>query len=103
MLQLMDASEHINRLEAELQRLEAELEEARKETVTWVHRAETFKAERYQEFAHLIDLAPRPPPPPPPRAIEWGILVGLVTLLAAVYAVGRNLGEQAPAVSFFLH
>lgn len=78
--------------------MEAELEEARKETVTWVHRAETFKAERYQEFAHLIDLAP----PPPPQAIEWAILVrqpefwggvvGLVTLLAAVYAIGAVMG-----------
>lgn len=63
-VQLMDASD-INQLEAELQRLKAELEEASKETVTWVHRAETFKAERYQEFAHLID--PAPPPAPPPR------------------------------------
>lgn len=107
----MDASEYISRLEAELQRLEGELEEARKEMVTWVHWAEKLKAERYQEFAQLID--PAPPPPPPARAIEWGILVrqpefwggvvGLVTLFTAVYAVDRNLGDKAAAVSFFLH
>lgn len=105
----MNASEHISRLEAELQLLEGELEEARKEMVTSVHWAETFKAERYQEFAQLID----PAPPPPARAIEWGILVrqpefwggvvGLMALFTAVYAVDRNLGDQAAAVSFFLH
>ena len=107
MLQLMDANEHINRLEAKLERVEAEVEEARKKTVTWIHRAEKFKAERYQEYAHLID-----PIPPPPHAIEWGTLVrqpefwggvvGLVTLLAAVYATSRYMGDKAPAVSFFL-
>ncbi len=85
-VQLMDASEYISRLEAELQRLEGELEEARKEMVTWVHWAETFKAERYVRQPEF-----------------WGGVVGLVTLFTAVYAVDMNLGDQAAAVSLFLH
>ena len=106
MLDLMDARLHINSLEAKLERLEEDLEEAKRETVSWVHRAEKFKAERYEAFSHTID----PIPPPSPRAIEWRILVrqlefwagavGLVTLLAAVYAAGRYLGDGAPSVSF---
>ena len=70
-----------------------------------MHRAEKFKAERYEAFSHTID----PIPPYPPRAIEWGILVrqpefwasvvGLVTLLTAGYAAGKYLGDGAPSVS----
>lgn len=100
MLQLMDANDQINRLEAELQK-------TKKKTVTWLHRAEKFKAERYRRFAPLLDQVPSIPPP---RAIEWGILarqfefwVGVVVfimLLAVVYAVGKFLGNNAPAVSF---
>lgn len=106
MLDLMDARRHIEGLEAKLGRLEEELEENKRETVSWVHRAEKFKAERYQDFSHTID----PIPPPPSRAIEWGTLVrqpefwagtvGLVALLAGGYAAGRYLGNSAPAVSF---
>ena len=106
MLDLMDARLHINGLEAKLERLEEELEEKNRETVSWVRRAEQFKAERYQAFSHTID----PVPTPPPRAIEWGMLVrqpefwagavGLMTLLAAVYAAGRYLSDGAPVVSF---
>lgn len=105
----MGANEHTARLEAEVEQLSAELEEARKETIMWIHPAETFKAERYQEYAHLIDPIPLLPPP---RAIEWGTLVrqsefwggvvGLMTLLVAIYATGRYMGDQAPAVSFVL-
>lgn len=105
----MGANEHTARLEAEVEQLSAELEEARKETIMWIHPAETFKAERFQEYAHLIDPIPLLPPP---RAIEWGNLVrqsefwsgvvGLMTLLVAIYATGRYMGDQAPAVSFVL-
>lgn len=56
MMQLMDASEHTNRLEAEH-------EEARKEAVTWIQRVEKFKAEWYQHYACLIDAIPPPPRP----------------------------------------
>lgn len=100
MLQLMDANEKINRLEAELQM-------TKNNNVIWLRRAEKFKAERYMRFAPLLDQIPTIPPP---RAIEWGILarqvefwVGVVVfimLLAAIYAVGRYLGNYAPAVSF---
>lgn len=110
MLDLMDARLHIKGLEAKLERLEEELEETKRETVSWVHRAEKFKAERYQAFSHTIDPTPPPPPPSAPRAIEWGALVrqpefwagavGLVTLLAAVYVAGRYQGDGAPTVSF---
>lgn len=103
----MGANEHTARLEAEVEQLSAELEEARKETIMWIHPAETFKAERYQEYADLID-----PIPLPPRAIEWGTLVrqskfwggviGLMTLLVVIYATGRYMGDKAPAVSFVL-
>ena len=105
-LDLMDARHHIEGLVAKITRLEEELEESKRETVSWVQRAEKFKGERYRAFAHTID----PVTPPPPRAVEWGILakqpefwagvVGVVSLLAAVYAVGRYLGNDAPAVSF---
>ena len=107
MLDLMDARHHIEGLVAKLERLEAELEESKRETVSWMQRAEKYKGERYQAFAHTIDSVT----PPPPRAIEWGILarqpefwagvVGVVSLLAAVYAAGKYLGENAPAVSLF--
>lgn len=100
MLQLMDANDQINRLEAELQK-------SKKKTVAWLHRAEKFKAERYRSFAPLLDQIPTIPPP---RAIEWGILarqfefwigvVAFIMLLAVVYAVGQYLGNDAPAVSF---
>ena len=106
MLDLMDAMLHINALKTKLERLKEDLEEQNRETVSWVRRAEQFKAERYQAFSHTID----PVSPPPPRAIEWGMLlrqpefwagaVGLMTLLAAVYAAGRYLSEGTPAVSF---
>lgn len=102
MLQLMDANDYIDRLEAEL-------EETKNKTVSWVHRAERYKAERYKAFAPLIDQISFPA-----RAIEWGILarqlefwcgiVALIILLAAIYAVGKYLGNAAPAaVSFSLH
>lgn len=97
MLDLMDVRLHSNGLEENLK-------EAKGETVSWVHRAKKFKAERYQAFSHTID------PIPPPHAIKWGILVwqlefgagavGLVTLLAAVYAAGRYLGDGALSVNF---
>ena len=107
MLDLMDARHHIEGLVAKIARLEEELEENKRETVSWVQRAEQFRGERYQAFARTID----PVSPPPPRAVEWGTLarqpefwagvVGVVSLLAAVYAAGRYLGDNAPAVSFF--
>ncbi len=106
MLDLMDARHHIEGLVAKIARLEDELEESTRETVSWVQRAEKFRGERYQAFADTID----PVTPPPPRAIEWGILakqpefwagvVGVVSLLTAVYAAGRYLGDNAPAVGF---
>ncbi len=106
MLDLMDARHHIEGLVAKIARLEEELEENKRETVSWVQRAEQFRGERYQAFARTID----PVSPPPPRAVEWGTLarqpefwagvVGVVSLLAAVYAAGRYLGDNAPAVSF---
>ena len=106
LLDLMDARHHIEGLVAKIARLEEELEESKRETVSWVQRAEKFKGERYRAFAHTID----PVTPPPPRAVEWGILakqpefwagvVGVVSLLAAVYAAGRYIGNDAPAVSF---
>lgn len=109
MLDLMDARHHIEGLVAKIARLEEELEENKKETVSWIQRAEQFKGERYQAFAQTID----PFPPAPPRAIEWGVLarqpefwagvVGVVSLLAAVYAAGRYQGGNAPAVSFALN
>lgn len=102
---LMDARLLINGLEAKLERLEEKLEEGKREIISWIHRAEKFKAERYQAFSYTID----PVTPPPPHAIEWGILVrkpevwagvvGLVTLLAAMYAAGRYQGDDSPAVS----
>lgn len=107
MLELMDARHQIDGLVTKSHRAEIELEENKRKTVSWVRRAEKFKAERYEAFAHTID----PVTPPAPRAIEWGILarkpefwagvVGIVSLLAAMYAVGRYLGDNAPAVSFF--
>lgn len=106
MLDLMDARLHIEGLEAKLARSEEELEENQKETVSWVQRAEKFKAERYQAFSHTIDSVP----PPPSRGIEWGTLVrqpkfwagavGMAALLTAVYATGKYSGGGAPAVSF---
>lgn len=100
MLPLMDANEQIKRFEAELQM-------TKNNAVTWLRRAEKFIAERYMRYAPLLDQIPTIPPP---RAIEWGILarqvefwVGVVVfimLLAAVYAVGKYLGKDAPAVSF---
>lgn len=100
MLQLMDANDQINRLEAELQK-------TTKKTVAWLHRAERYKAERYMKFAPLLDQIPSIPPP---RTIEWGILarqlefwagvVVFIMLLALVYTVGKYLGNDAPAVSF---
>ncbi len=99
MLQLMDANDQIHRLEAELQK-------TKMKAVSWLHRAEKYKAERYKKFAPLLDQTPYFPPP---RAIEWGILarqlefwagvVVFIMLLAAVYAVGSYLGNDAPAVS----
>lgn len=107
MLELMDARHQIDGLVTKIHRVEVELEENKRMTVSWVRRAEKFKAERYEAFAHTID----PVTPPPPRAIEWRILarqpefwagvVGMVSLLAAIYAVGRYLCDNAPVVSFF--
>lgn len=98
MLELMDANDYIHRLEAEL-------EKTKKKNVSWVHRAEKYKAERYEKFAPFIDQISSTPP----RAVEWGILarqlefwagvVALILLIAAVYAVGKYLGNAAPAVS----
>lgn len=100
MLQLMDAHDQIHRLETELQK-------TKMKTVSWLHRAEKYKAERYKKFAPLLDQMPYIPPP---RAIEWGILarqlefwagvVVFIMLLAAFYAVGSYLGNDAPAVSY---
>lgn len=63
MLQLMVADDYIIQVEADF-------EETKKKTVSWLHRAEKCGAERYKEFAPLIDKNSSPPP----RATEWGIL-----------------------------
>ncbi len=82
MLDLMEARHHIEGLVAKIARLEEELEESKKETVSWIQRAERFERECYQEFfAHTIDPVPPPPPPPPPRAVEWGILARKTRIL----------------------
>lgn len=104
MLDFMDARHHVEGLVAKIACLEEELEDSKRETVLWVQRVEKFKSERYRAFAHTID-----PVTPPPRAVEWGILarqpefwagvVGVVSLLATVYAAGRYVGDNAPAVS----
>ena len=102
MLDLMEARHHIEGLVAKIARLEEKLEESKKETVSWIQRAEKFERECYQAFfAHTIDPVPPPPPPPPPRAVEWEFspekpefwagVVGVASLLAAVYAAGRFL------------
>ena len=95
MLELMDARLHIDGLEAKLERLEEELEEIRRETVSWVHRAEKFKAERYQAFAHTIGPVAPPPPPPPPRAVEWGILVRQPEFWAGAVGLVTQAGTWA--------
>ena len=107
MLELMDARHQIDGLVTKIHRVEVELEENKRKTVSWVRRAEKFKAERYEAFAHTID----PVTPPPPRAIEWRILarqpefwagvVRMVSLLAAIYAVGRLPGWQCSGGKFF--
>lgn len=109
MFQLMEGRHQIEELVTKLEHFEVELEESKRETVLWVRRAEKFKAERYEAFANTIDSVT----PPPSRAIEWGTLapqtkfwavfVGIVSLLAAIYAAGSYLGDNAPAVSFSLY
>lgn len=109
MFQLMEGRHQIEELLTKLDHFEVKLEESKRETVLWVRRAEKFKAERYEAFAHTIDTVT----PPPPRAIEWGTLarqtkfwavfVGMESLLAAMYAAGSYLGDNAPAVSFSLY
>lgn len=106
MLELMNARHKIDGLVTQLHRVQLELEENKRNTVLWVRRAEKFKAERYEAFAHTID----PVTPSPHLTIEWGILArqpefwagvfGMVSLLGVMYTVGWYLDNNALAVSF---